>query len=214
MLDEVLWVEKYRPRSIDETILPKALKENLQAFVDRREIPNLLLSGPAGIGKTTVARAMLEEIEADYIVINGSMNGNIDTLRNEIMNFATSMSFTGQRKFVILDEADYLNCLEENEKILTVNNETISLKNMEDNKIYQVLSFNTETALFEKDTAQVVNRTTKMVYDVELENGVICRMTDDHPIICKDFNGNIVQRTIKQGLDGYEVLVHENLNNL
>ena len=72
-------------------------------------IPNLILSGTAGVGKTTVARAMLEELEADYIVINGSMNGNIDTLRNEILNFASSVSFTGGRKYVILDEADYLN---------------------------------------------------------------------------------------------------------
>lgn len=109
MLDQFLWVEKYRPKAISDTILPADLKATFQQFVDQKNIPNLILSGSAGVGKTTVARAMLEELECDYIVINGSMNGNIDTLRNEIQNFASSVSFTGGRKYVILDEADYLN---------------------------------------------------------------------------------------------------------
>jgi DNA polymerase III delta prime subunit len=109
MLDEFLWVEKYRPKIIDECILPDGLKETFRAFVSQNDIPNLILSGSAGVGKTTVARAMLDQIDADYIVINGSMNGNIDTLRNEILSFASTVSFTGSRKYVILDEADYLN---------------------------------------------------------------------------------------------------------
>lgn len=109
MLDEFLWVEKYRPKTVEDTILPAELKATFQQFVDQGNIPNLILSGSAGVGKTTVARAMLEQLECDYIVINGSMNGNIDTLRNEILDFASSVSFTGGRKYVILDEADYLN---------------------------------------------------------------------------------------------------------
>ena len=109
MLEEFLWVEKYRPKTVDETILPADLKAVFQQFVDQKNIPNLILSGTAGVGKTTIARAMLEQLECDYIVINGSMNGNIDTLRNEILNFASSVSLSGGRKYVILDEADYLN---------------------------------------------------------------------------------------------------------
>ena len=109
MLDEFLWVEKYRPKTVEETILPVELKTTFQQFVDQKNIPNLILSGSAGVGKTTIARAMLEQLECDYIVINGSMNGNIDTLRNEILNFASSVSLSGGRKYVILDEADYLN---------------------------------------------------------------------------------------------------------
>jgi replication factor C small subunit len=108
-MNEFLWVEKYRPKNINDTILPEGLKETFSSFVEQGNIPNLLLTGSAGVGKTTVARAMLEQIGADYIVINGSMNGNIDTLRNDIQQFASSMSFTGGRKYVILDEADYLN---------------------------------------------------------------------------------------------------------
>lgn len=109
MNEEFLWVEKYRPKTIEGTILPVELKSVFQKFVDQKNIPNLILSGSAGVGKTTVARAMLEELGCDYIVINGSMNGNIDTLRNEILNFASSVSLSGGRKYVILDEADYLN---------------------------------------------------------------------------------------------------------
>ena len=108
-MEEVLWVEKYRPKSIDDCILPTSLKETLSEMVDKKEIPNLLLSGGPGVGKTTVAKEMLESLNCDYIVINGSMNGNIDTLRNEIKDFASTISFTTTRKFVILDEADYLN---------------------------------------------------------------------------------------------------------
>ena len=109
MREEFLWVEKYRPKTIDECILPDGLKETFRAFISQGEIPNLILAGGAGVGKTTVARAMLEQIDADYIIINGSMNGNIDTLRTEILDFASTVSFTGRRKYVILDEADYLN---------------------------------------------------------------------------------------------------------
>ena len=107
--DEFLWVEKYRPKTIEDCVLPEDLKSTFRKFVENKEIPNLLLTGGPGVGKTTVARAMLEQVGADYIVINGSMNGNIDTLRNDILNFASSVSLSGGRKYVILDEADYLN---------------------------------------------------------------------------------------------------------
>ena len=109
MSKDFLWVEKYRPRTIEDTILPDELKQTFQQFVDQDNIPNLLLSGGPGVGKTTIARAMCEQLDVDYIVINGSMNGNIDTLRTEIKDFASTISFTGNRKYVILDEADYLN---------------------------------------------------------------------------------------------------------
>lgn len=108
-MDEFLWVEKYRPKTINDCILPEGLKQTFSSFIDSGNIPNLLLTGSAGVGKTTVAKAMLEQIGADYIVINGSMNGNIDTLRNDIQQFASTISFSGGRKYVILDEADYLN---------------------------------------------------------------------------------------------------------
>ena len=89
MNEEFLWVQKYRPKTIADTILSSELKQTFQQFVNQENIPNLLLTGSAGIGKTTVAKALCEQLNADYIVINGSMNGNIDTLRTEIMQFAS-----------------------------------------------------------------------------------------------------------------------------
>ena len=110
MQNDFLYVEKYRPQSVVDTILPDALKNTFQTFVDNKNVPNLLLTGTAGVGKTTIAKAMLEELGCDYIVINGSDEGRlIDTLRTKIKGFASSMSLAGGRKYVILDEADYLN---------------------------------------------------------------------------------------------------------
>lgn len=109
MREEFLWVEKYRPQKVSETILPDNLKQTFQKVVDGAELPNMLLSGTAGTGKTTIARAMCEELGLDYIVINGSEEGNIDTLRGKIKQFASSVSLSGGYKVVILDEADYLN---------------------------------------------------------------------------------------------------------
>lgn len=109
-VNDFLWVEKYRPKKVADTILPDDLKKMFQQFVDDKSIPNMLLCGRAGVGKTTIAKAMLEEIGADYIVMNGSNEGRkIDTLRHELTQFASSVSFTGGRKYVIIDEADYLN---------------------------------------------------------------------------------------------------------
>jgi len=109
MSEHILWVEKYRPKTIEDCILPDSLKSTFQEYVNRKEIPNLLLSGSAGVGKTTVAKALCEEVGCDYIVINGSDDSGIDVLRNKIKNYASSVSLMGGRKVVIIDEADYLN---------------------------------------------------------------------------------------------------------
>ena len=108
-MNDILWVEKYRPVAIEDCILPSELKQTFQQFVENEEIPNLLLTGTAGVGKTTVAKAMLEQIGCTYMMINGSEESGIDTLRTKIKNFASTVSMDGKRKYVILDEADYLN---------------------------------------------------------------------------------------------------------
>ena len=110
MNQEFLWVEKYRPKSIEECILPESIKQSFQEFVGQNQIPNLLLSGTAGVGKTTVAKALCNELGADFIVINGSDEGRlIETLRVKIKNFASTVSLSNSPKVVILDEADYIN---------------------------------------------------------------------------------------------------------
>ena len=108
-MNDFLWVEKYRPRKIAETILPNDLKQTFQRLVDTGELPNMLFTGTAGLGKTTVAKALCNDLNVDYIIINGSEEGNIDTLRGKIKQFASTVSLTGGYKVVILDEADYLN---------------------------------------------------------------------------------------------------------
>ena len=108
-MNEILWVEKYRPNTIGDAILPNELKTTFSKFVTNGECPNLLLSGSAGCGKTTVAKAMLEQLGCTYMMINGSEESGIDVLRNKIKNFASTVSLEGGRKYVILDEADYLN---------------------------------------------------------------------------------------------------------
>jgi DNA polymerase III delta prime subunit len=109
MREQFLWVEKYRPKKIEECILPVGIKKTFQDFVDKGEVPNLLLAGPAGCGKTTVAKALCEELGADYYVINGSDEGRfLDTVRNQAKNFAStvSLSATANHKVIIIDEAD------------------------------------------------------------------------------------------------------------
>ena len=107
--DQFLWVEKYRPRKLDDCILPVDQKKVFQDMVEKDEIQNMLLCGSAGVGKTTIARALCEELGTDYIIINGSEESGIDVLRTKIKQFASTVSFSGKTKVVILDEADYLN---------------------------------------------------------------------------------------------------------
>ena len=108
-MDTFLWVEKYRPKTVKDCILPKKLKDTFQEFVKDKHIPNLILSGSAGTGKTTIAKAMVEQIGSTWMMINGSEESGIDVLRTKIKNFASTVSLEGGRKYIILDEADYLN---------------------------------------------------------------------------------------------------------
>ena len=108
-MEKFLWVEKHRPTKVDDCILPTNLKQTFQEFVKDDKIPNLILSGGAGVGKTTIAKAMIDEIGATSMMINGSEESGIDVLRTKIKNFASTSSLEGGRKYLILDEADYLN---------------------------------------------------------------------------------------------------------
>lgn len=108
-MEHLLWTEKYRPRTVEDCILPDRLKKPFQEYVNQKTIPNLLLSGGAGVGKTTVAKALCNEVGCDFMIINGSDESGIDTFRTKIKNYASSMSLAGGRKVIIIDEADYLN---------------------------------------------------------------------------------------------------------
>jgi DNA polymerase III delta prime subunit len=107
--DIFLWVEKYRPQKIDDCVLPDSLKATFKEYIEKGELPNFLFAGTAGVGKTTVAKALCNEVGAEYLMINGSEESGIDTLRTKIKGFASTVSLTDSKKVVILDEADYLN---------------------------------------------------------------------------------------------------------
>ena len=107
--EQFVWVEKYRPHKIQDCILPERLKQTFQEYVNKKEIPNLLLSGSAGVGKTTVAKALCDEVGCDYLMINGSDESGIDVLRTKIKQYASTVSLSGGKKVIIIDEADYMN---------------------------------------------------------------------------------------------------------
>ena len=109
MRDDFIWAEKYRPKTIDDVILPDRLKKDFRAYIEKGDFPNMLLSGKPGIGKTTLAVAMCEQLDLNYIMIGGSDERNIDTLRGKVRDFASTVSFNGKQKVVIFDEADGLN---------------------------------------------------------------------------------------------------------
>lgn len=202
-----LWVEKFRPQSVEDCILPKDTADCFANMVDKGEPQNLLLSGGAGCGKTSVAKALCLDLGCDWLMVNCSEDGNIDTLRTKIRQFASTVSLTGGvKKVVILDEFDYANCVDDTEPILMACGKYKKLEELEIGKEYDVISFNTTTKEFEKDKAYRSLSGTKEVYEIEFEDGTKVNVTNEHNLICLDIDGNIVEKSINDGLYGFSVV--------
>lgn len=206
-LSYTLFTEKYRPENVNGMLLPDSYKKFFLALVKDEEIPNLLLfSSTPGSGKTSIAKAICNEIDADYLYINISSESGIDTLRTDIARFASGKNISGKKKIVIMDE-----CLEENEKVrigTTDSYSSIALKDMIIGDMYDMPSFNMDTGCYENDSGMIISDQEKEVFEVELEDGRTVIVTEDHPFIVNESGINI-QMCIKDGLIGKDVVVKE-----
>lgn len=197
--DHYLWEEAYRPQKLDDCIVPDQVKEALRSAVSEGQIPNLLLASPSpGTGKTSVAKALCNELGIRPLFINASMDNSIEDIRVKVLQYATTVSLTGDSiKVVILDE-----CLEENQEVVvgTLDDRNlVKLKDMEMGKTYPVVSFNMDTGEFENDTAELISEKEEEVFEVTLEDGSVVLMTANHPAIILE-DGKYLSRNIAFGL--------------
>jgi DNA polymerase III delta prime subunit len=190
-----LWSERYRPKTIDECILPDAQKQTFKDFVAKGEVPNMLLCGTAGVGKTTVARALCEELGCDYIIINSSLESGIDTLRTKIQQFCSSVSFSGGTKVVILDEFDYANCMGGEQQILVYEDGELVHKPLDSLVGGQLVIPSIDSQgnhVF--DEGYVIETGEKELFEVGFEDGTVMYCTSDH----KFFNSEMEEVSIDE----------------
>lgn len=203
--DNFIWELKYRPDKIENIILPKKIKNHFLTLVKNKKLPNLLLSGSPGTGKTTSAFALCGELDLDYIYINMSKNKSINDVRGQVTDFATTASFDGTKKVIIGDE-----CLEENEEVIvgTVDNyKYVKLKDLPKDEKFNVVSFNMDKKILENDTAEIISEKLDEVFEIELEDGRTINVTKDHPFLVEDCNGVIQEKTLADGLDVGEKII-------
>jgi len=200
--NESVWYRKYRPRAIDDVILPKEMKETFKKYIENEDFPHILLSSPnPGTGKSSLSFSIVEDLNADVKVINGSQDNGIDTFREEVKHFITSGSLDDSKKIVLVDE-----CLEENECIKTPN-EDIKLKDMEIGKIYECYSYNKKTNKVEKDTCEIISDNLEDVYEIEFNDGRTVKLTETHPLIVKTIDNKIIKKSIKDGISESDEII-------
>ena len=200
-----IWYEKYKPQNLDELIIPESMRNALKEEIKNETLPNLgLWSVLPGLGKSSTANAIIKELNGEALWINASLEKGIDTLRGKIQTFASQSSFDDKIKIVVMDE-----CLEENEEVVILENNNIKYKRLntfEKNKKYDCLSFNTETKRFEKDTCEIISDKESEIYEVQLFDGRIIKVTDNHPFMIMR-NNKIEALSIKDGLKVYHAVV-------
>ncbi len=205
-----IWTEKFRPATVEDCVLPDRIKTVFREYVKTGEIPHLLLSSNnPGSGKSSISRALCSDVGCEYLFINGSDENGIDTFRNKIKNYASSMSLDGKRKVIIIDEADYLNCLvaETTVEIGTLqDSQQIQLKDLVFGKEYPIVSFNMEIMRFENDFGKVISDSEKEVYEVTFDIGKPIQLTADHPLIAYS-DEECYEVCINTGLIGKDIVV-------
>ena len=205
--NEYLWSQKYRPRNIEDCILPEQTKNLVKELINKKEIPHFLFAGPPGCGKTTLAKVIAEELDCDLLFLNASMENGIDALRTTVQSFASTVSFSSSAaKLVILDE-----CLSEHERVRvgTIDSwKGMKLADLDPDTEYPVISFNMENGSFENDLATVISDKEDELFCVTLSDGRTINANNKHPFICIDDLGNFYERTIQEGLEGHDVVTH------
>ena len=187
-LDNTIWCERHRPTSLDTYIGNEHLKDKVKVYLESGDIPHLLLFGPAGTGKTTLAKILVNSIECDYLYINASDENSIDNVRNKIKGFVSTIGFK-DLKIVILDE-----CLDENTLVTVLSDGEeiqIPIKDVDENNDL-VKSWNFEKNRFEWRTFYLWDKGEQEVYEIELENGEVVVCTEDHKWYVEDFSGNVI----------------------
>jgi len=193
---QTIWMEKYRPQVTEDLVLPETIKQKFIQYAKNEDIPNIgLWSSEPGTGKSSTANALIKQIDGEALFINASMDNGIDLLRTKISNFASTESFDGKIKIVVLDE-----CLEENEKVRigTLENfKAVPLNELVKDKTYDCISYNLETSEFENDTCEIISDKVDDIYEVTLEDGRTIKVTANHPFILS----NNTQKSINDGLN-------------
>lgn len=209
-LKDKIWVAKYAPSKLSDTIMSDEIKVKMKDFVKHKDIPNLLFAGPPGCGKTTTGKVLLEQLKVDsgdILFVNASDINSVDAIRNIVKPFAMSMSSNADLpiRFVFLDE-----CLSEHEKVRvgTIDNwSAIALRDLEPNKDYPIVSFNMTTGELENDTGNIVSDKSDELFEVELGDGRTITLNSKHPFLVKDENGVIIEKTIFDGLSVGDTII-------
>ena len=202
-MNALVFAEYYRPKTIDECILPENTKKMIKDAVASGNIPHFVFAGSAGIGKTSLARAICNEINADLLYINASLETSIDVIRTKVVGFSSAVSFDGNMKVILMDE-----CLHEDEKVRigSVDSwEAIALKDLKRDTTYPIVSFNMETGEYENDSGNIISDREDELFEVTLSSGEKILANSKHPFICL-VDGKFVERTIEQGLVGFDVV--------
>ena len=202
-----IWNMKYRPKTIDECVLPQHTKDQFNGMLEQKRIPNLLLASPtAGTGKSTSAMALCRALGYDVLFINASLENSVDDIRNTIVGFCSSMSLDGNPKGVLLDE-----CLHEDEpvRVGTVDDwKSVALKDLKFGEEYPVVSFNVKTGEFENDVGTIISDKQDDLYEVTLATGETVKLNAKHPFIVRTADGKYIEKTIESGLSvGDEIVM-------
>lgn len=200
-----IWYEKYKPQKVQDVVLPQKLKDKIQGYVNKKDIPSMLLSSNSpGTGKSSLSSAIISEMKSEALWINASLERGIDVLRGKIQKFASSSSFDDNLKTIVLDE-----CLEENEKVRIGTLDKwvgTPLNTLEKGTIYDCVSFNMDSSKYENDTCEIISDKVVNIFEVVLEDGRSVKVTEDHPFIVLE-SGENIEKKISDGLSTNDLVI-------